>query len=290
MSEYLYRPFIRDSRLRNELRGILSISIAVFLFILFFDPFPAAKQFKPENSLIYTIGYGGIILFVHFAFLILLQRSKQGKYKSNRYDKGPADLINILIWVCNTTTFVFYLRFVGMVPITFLITFKIAIITIFPVIALKVNYRLKSLQKENKQLKQQLVNQQQLNEKEATINDLIEFRTENNNEIVRITADNILLIKSAENYIELFWHEKGDLKKHMIRATLKSVEEQLSVYKNFERCHRTSIVNVDAVEKSWIQQGKHLIKLRFIDQEITVSRQYVLKFKMLFKGPEEKVV
>ena len=108
----------------------------------------------------------------------------------------------------------------------------------------------------------------------------VNLTSSNGKDSISLTLNNLLFIEAEDNYISVFYLEKDNLKKELLRATMKDVEKDL----NSEfvlRCHRSFIVNMYKVEKV-IKDG-HQIKL-FIPEltfPIIVSRSYVPKIKAL---------
>ncbi|MBL0745633.1 LytR/AlgR family response regulator transcription factor [Chryseolinea lacunae] len=70
----------------------------------------------------------------------------------------------------------------------------------------------------------------------VTIND------ENGKIVVRMPAGNILYFKSEDNYIFLYYKSDTEVKKELIRNTLKKLEQELNL-PNFIRIHRSYMIN-----------------------------------------------
>ena len=89
----------------------------------------------------------------------------------------------------------------------------------------------------------------------------------------------LLLVRSAENYVEVIYRGHQDVQNKLLRATMLSIEDQLRPFSGMVRCHRTCIVNTGSVEK--LQRTARGIKLRITgyDEDIPVSRQYLLGVK-----------
>ena len=97
-----------------------------------------------------------------------------------------------------------------------------------------------------------------------------------------IKINSLLFIRSANNYIEVFWKEKNAIKNQLIRTSMLKAEELM---KNFEfvlKCHRSYIINVNHVEQ--IEGNSRGYKLFYnkINFSIPVSKTYKEKFKELF--------
>jgi DNA-binding LytR/AlgR family response regulator len=89
----------------------------------------------------------------------------------------------------------------------------------------------------------------------------------------------IAIIKSADNYVEIVYKEGNIFRKSLIRNTLKNIELQLKEYPNFICCHRICIVNKIYIEKLTKRFDTYWLTLKEFNEQIPVSRQYLLKLR-----------
>jgi DNA-binding LytR/AlgR family response regulator len=260
----------------------LGISLGIFLFILFFQPFPSGN-FDFNNWLLFVAGFAAII----YMFLILVRiflrwviRDKEQIYDEPYIHSGIEEFV---IWLLCSVATSFYLQYVGSVNITFYITFKIILICLIPPLIVRFYDRLKLLKQENETLlleKESL--QQTVHDYEVgNLNKTIEFVSDNINENVVFQLSDIILVKSADNYVEIIYQEGTEIKRSIIRSTLKSVELQLKPYSSFIRCHRTAIVNRYHIQNINKKFGSYSLSMRDHEEDIPVSRQYLYKIKNL---------
>jgi len=73
------------------------------------------------------------------------------------------------------------------------------------------------------------------------------FYDEKNELRLSVKRDNLLYIESADNYVYIWYLNKGTVSKFMLRNSLKTIEESLSKT-NVQRCHRSYMVNFDQVK------------------------------------------
>lgn len=261
--------------LRGELNRLLFISIGVFLFILFFQPFPL-DQLKADNRLLYVTGFGGISFILSCILLILVPMFFSHEISVNEWENGPPAYIYILFITLTSTAFSFYIRYAGKTYLTLYIVFKVALICLLPLIILIILYKNKSLERVIYTLRNQnkaYLSRIEENEKH-TKKEQVEIISNNKFEKLSLKYKNIIHIKSADNYVVIYYLENDLLEKKMIRNTLKNIEIQLANYPRFIRCHRTSIVNIAQIEKSAKEYGSFLLKMNHLDEKVTVSRQY----------------
>jgi len=97
-----------------------------------------------------------------------------------------------------------------------------------------------------------------------------------------LKAANLIYIEAADNYVNIYYSNKGKISKYMLRNTLKRLEEMFS---NTEilRCHRSYMVNFEMVRI--IRKDKDGLKLE-LDitnaQDIPVSKSYVESVMLTF--------
>ena len=96
---------------------------------------------------------------------------------------------------------------------------------------------------------------------------------DNRDDQLRIAPDNLLALTSADNYVEVWFLSDANLKRLLLRTTLKRMEDALVDHPQFLRCHRTVIVNLDAVQGvSGNAQGLRL-HINDLPTPLPVSRQ-----------------
>jgi len=268
--------------LKQDAGLYLGISLGIFLFVLFFQPFPSVK-FDVNNLLLFLGGLAAIIYFFLIMVRILLRwiiSDKEQIYDEPYIHSGIEELF---IWLLSSVAVSFYLRYVGSIPMTFYIIFKVIVICLIPPLIVRYYDRLKLLKQENATLLQEKETLKQAIHVFETdsLNKSIEFVSDNSNENVLFQLSDILLIKSADNYVEIIHHEGTELKKSMIRSTLKSVEAQLKPYSSFIRCHRTAIVNSEYIQQIDTRIGSYFLRLKDYKEDVPVSRQYLYRIKNL---------
>jgi hypothetical protein len=268
-------------KLRDELGLFLSISFGVFLFVLFFQPFPL-DSLDFNGSLVYIAGFGGIIFMVIALFRTLLP----GLMRENGPDDEsrkliPSYLKGFLILLISAAAFEFYLRYVGSVGINFFISLKVSLICLAPPVILGFYDRIITLQQQNDTLilEKKIIQKQVEKYEEDYLNKSVEFISENINENFSLLVAEVVFIRSADNYVEIVYKEGEGLKKRLIRNTLKNIEQQIRQYSNFIRCHRICIVNVHFIEKLVRNNENHLLIIKGFNEQLPVSRQYLIKLK-----------
>lgn len=254
-----------------------NFSIGIFLFILFFSPFDASYS-NVNNLIIFFSGFSGIVFIFNNLFYIVIPYLFNNSIKVTEWEFGPPFILSALAVVFNSVAFTFYLRYVGKTGISFYIVFKIVIICLSVVVIMRMLYRLRW---QYYQLNGKAID---LNEDvEVKIPNKIELSSENKSEKAELSFNNILSIKAADNYVEINYLHKEDIRKKLLRNSLKNIESQLKTYSNFVRCHRTFIVNLNNVKKLTKNYKGTFLELDNKEQ-IPVSRHYLLKVKEQLKN------
>lgn len=266
--------------LKEDLRLFLSISLGVFLFVLFFQPFPL-DQFDFNNRLLIVAGLAAIVflfmVLARAAFLWIMQYINQTTHET----VFPSYLGGFIIMALSSVAFAFYLRYVGSVSISFFIMAKVVSICFAPPIVLGLYDEIKELRQQIElvMIEKEIILKQVKKYEEDTLNKSIEFISENSAENLSLRIADVALIKSADNYVEIVYKEGDHLKKKLLRNTMKNIEQQIKSYSNFIRCHRICIVNTYYIEKLNRKFNNHWLTIKGLQDPIPVSRQYLLKLK-----------
>ena len=104
-----------------------------------------------------------------------------------------------------------------------------------------------------------------------------------------IKKENLLYLESAENYVNICYHNKGKVSKYLVRDTLKKLEENFSGTEII-RCHRYYIVNFEKVKV--IRKDRDGLKLEFDNPSVTdipVSKTYVNNVMQTFSKYSQTV-
>ena len=97
-----------------------------------------------------------------------------------------------------------------------------------------------------------------------------------------VNHSNLLYVESADNYVYIWYLNKGNLTKFMLRNSMKTIEEQMAET-NLLRCHRSYIVNFEQVNV--IRKQKDGIYVEFDlpnIKDIPVSKKYSEKITKWF--------
>ncbi|HYW94941.1 MAG TPA: LytTR family DNA-binding domain-containing protein [Bacteroidales bacterium] len=280
MPSLKHKSFSDEFSLRYELTVTFIISLIIFLFILFFQPFDT-EQFSLNNAVLFLAGFGGINFVFMGLFMIVLPAIVPAWYPEEHLEHGPGNMVLALIWIFDSSAFGFYIHFVGMIPLSMFIMFKVILLCLAAVVILKVLYINRSLKNEIDFLNEKIRENHEIMKKlDSDQEDVtIEIYSDNRSDKVTMKVKDLILLRSADNYVEVVYYENGARSKKLIRNTLKNLEYQLSKFQKFIRCHRSYMVNLSVVEKLQRKSNGYYIEVKGMDEPLPVSRQYLLKLR-----------
>ncbi len=266
MFEFLDKPYPFDNALRDFLRIGFGIALGLFLFILFFQPFELDNA--DVNNYILTIaGFSGITFLLIGVLQIILPWSFPIRLNKKNWDLRREIIVQFLLWVLNSVAWAFYTAYVANVKLSMYLAVKIVILSLAPPVIILFIKEFRSLRMQVDGLKVQHREKKQ---------EHIELVSENRSEKLALTSGELILVQSAENYVEIQYLAGGAGTKKLLRATVKSIEDQLRPFSQMIRCHRSCIINMDHVIKLHREYGRIYLKMNGIEENIPVSRQYLL--------------
>jgi hypothetical protein len=110
------------------------------------------------------------------------------------------------------------------------------------------------------------------------------------NEHVSLEISDLLYIEAVGNYVKVLSlnkdqavakQENNEVHTHMLRATMKQMEDALQAYPMIVRCHRAFMVNLGQVEQISSNSRAMQLVMRHSHDAIPVSRSNVNKLKEL---------
>ena len=150
------------------------------------------------------------------------------------------------------------------------------------------NEQLKKLQDSNAGVPQQTEDDTPSSDKNQDSKITLEGNT---NEHVTLEISDLLYIEAVGNYVKVLalqatrvracQLQDNDVHTHMLRATMKQMEDALEAYPMIVRCHRAFMVNLAQVEQISSNSRAMQLVMRHSHDTIPVSRSNVNKLKEL---------
>lgn len=271
------KPYPKSSGLKRAIISSLLFGLFIFFFLYVFQPF-GLNNWLIDNKALRLAGYGLITSFVILFNSLIPPGVLPSFFKEENWTVWKE-----IVWafwnilVIGTLNLV-YSHLQGTYSITWQGFLAFQLITVlmglFPVTLITLINYFRLQQRNLEQAKQisQVIEAQPVNESIHASAKLISLLAENGRDEIRLEPEQLIYVESADNYVQLVWMENGQLKKQMIRNTLKNVESSLSQDRFMFRCHRSFLVNlIKVVKVSGNSQG---YKLHFAETEdlIPVSR------------------
>lgn len=276
---------IQLGNFKVEYTWLSLISLGVFLFVLFFQPFPL-EQLLINNRLIYVAGFGAITFVVMYVVFLIYPLVSPKHLNVDQSHKQLPVILFIVSLTLNITAFSFYIFYVGKTQLTLYVLFKIALVCLLPVIILNIVYKNVNLQQQVVKLKNQ--NNEHLMalakfQKEEGENSINIF-SGNKAVALKLQIKNIILIRSADNYIDIHYFKDEEKRNKLIRNTLKDLELQVKHQQKLLRCHRTCFINSMHIEKIVRQPNGYGLLLNGMHDKVPVSKQYLPAIKSAIIG------
>lgn len=266
--------------IKLNVRALVGICLGIFLFLLFFEPFNLQNP-DFNNKLLTLAAFGGITLILLGLMRLVIPGLFPSLFRKEKWNTNKEIFYDFLFVAFNSVAYSFFARYVGKIPATFYVVTIIVIISISSIVILVVTNEFHNLKKQVKSLTTNFTEPQ--NKELVQENIHIEFESENKSEYFKLFFEQIILIKSANNYIEVIYKQDDKVSKKLIRNTLKNTEALFSKYPTMVRCHRSCIVNRNYIQKANKGSDGLVLTLNNYEGKIHVSRQYVLKVKEALK-------
>lgn len=260
------------TRKKDIFRFILSVTFFAIIFVLIYKPAGFQYILKSDNNLTWflecgtIIGVGMIILIS--SRLILYRVSQKRELTDLQYAVWLIGEIFLLTFIL--TLWAYFLNpdgpsFLDMgfrmfVNIISILAIPYTIGTLSEILRLK---NRKLAESENRKIK--VVGSQP-----TTIN----FYDRNGKFTISIKKEDILYIKSADNYVEIFYLDEGKVMNQLLRNSLRNIENMF-VSAGLIRCHRLYVVNMQKVKL--VKRSKEsilVLELSETTESIPVSSTY----------------
>ncbi len=276
--DWLNAPFpfyLNDDRKNFLLVTVLSAFVTLFLYL-----FKTESEFSFANGLEWL---HGLITFGALLFnLLVLPRIFPALMDPTAWTIKKYIVFNVwhlvLIWAIATVLEkMFFCPFdMGWITVMRHTIVQVAIKGIIPIalctLFLKAQLLQQSLReaiKTNQELQKIQVLKREAKEAIKTASQITLYS--DTSESLTFNLPDLLFIEADDNYSTVMWKEAGAIQKKLLRVNLKNLESQLD--NSFTlRCHRSYIVNVNAISAISGNTNGYKLKINGSDFSIPVSR------------------
>ncbi len=278
-------------KLNTNLEMLAFVAVFSFVFICVYTPFESSNWFNTSSSsrqfLYSAIAILGGVAILSLGRFLLFIISK----------KATITILQYSFWLCVEILFIaiiysvfnvlilndsrgfpqVFRRAILFVPLILFIPYTVS----FLYFAFKDrDVKLRALRKETADSVIGSPDSESVQQKPA--NDVIHFVDEKGALKLSIQSDFVLYVLSADNYVSIYYQNKGKIIHTMVRTTLKSLEEKLEPY-GFVRCHRSYLVNVNKVKIVRKEREGFFIDLDMDGiGDIPISKTYAEKMMKVF--------
>ena len=284
---FIRQPYPFGGDFGQKLRQNAGIGVFVALFLIVFQPFGAAMWQIP-GKIVYLAGFG-LVSFIVPTFVQSIVLAWLGKDKAEAiWTVGRETGLYIAILVLVALGNMLYSNIIGISKISFSALTAwvgiVALVAIFPIMAgilLRYERFVMLNQKEAAVLEDQL---QHFHREQLPLQTKrLVFSAENGRDRLELAADDLLFIESADNYSNFTWIQNGQIRRQLLRGSMKRFEDQIGENMPILRCHRSYIVNLNHIEHiTGNAQGYRLVLARF-GMEVPVARNYGPAVLAIFK-------
>lgn len=277
MLKILNKPYPFNDDLKYNSKLIFFISIGVLVFLYLFQPLDVSLMDNKQK--LYVVVGLGVVTFLSLSLNLLILPSLFPSIFIKRIWNIKKEII-WNIWILTTISVGYYLyyKLLGIFEVDFKMILGLIIIAIIPItglITVSRNRILRSYLKLSEGINKKL------KEKKSIEDKLVHFESDYVKDNLSIKVNLLLLIRAANNYIEVFWKEGDEVKNKMIRTSLSKAEYLLKEHKFIFKCHRSYMVNMRSIDKIEGNIQGYKIFFENIDFPIPVSKNFAFKLKQL---------
>jgi hypothetical protein len=277
MLDFLHKPYPFNNDLKHNTKIIFFISVGVFGFLFLFQPLQI-NELATRDKYFLVIGLG-VITFLSLSLNLLILPSLFPKILSgNSWNVKKEILWDIWILFTVCVGYFLYYKALGIMVFGFEMIITMVLIATVPISVLIVLNR-------NRLLRSYLNSARELNiklkEHKSLPDKLVHFISDYQKDNLSIKVSLILFVRSANNYIEVFWKEGHAVKSQLVRCSLTKAEDILKDDKFIFKCHRSYLANINHIDKIEGSSQGYRLFFESVDFPVPVSKNYADKLKDL---------
>jgi hypothetical protein len=277
MFKFLKKPYKFNDDLKYNSKLIFFISIGVLVFLYLFQPLDVSLMNNKEKLYV-VVGLGAITFLSLSLNLLILPSLFPSIFVKRVWNIKKEILWNLWILTTISVGYYLYYKMLGIFDVDFKMILGLIIIAIIPItglITVNRNRILRSYVKISKGINKKLKENRFKEEK------LVHFESDYVKDNLSIKINLLILIRAANNYIEVFWKEKEEVKSQMIRTSLKKAEDLLEEHKFIFKCHRSYMVNTKFINKMEGNLRGYNLFFENINFTVPVSKNFTFQLKRL---------
>ena len=276
LSSVLNQPFPAHLALRYRVQITLGFSLFIIAFMLYFEPIQNVTLPRGQQTWI-VLGYG-LICFVMLGLdlwtgpMIFRRQIEEGNWKVYMHI-----LAMVWLFIRSTAVILLFNYLLGISQFTisgfFVVLGNVVAITSIPaalVILILYNYELRLNLQAAQSMNEAVMTSPP--EDPNSLDTVVTLSDSGEREILSLRPSDLVAVRSADNYVTVFWDRDGSTEKTLLRQTLTNVENTLAQHDVFYRTHRTCLVNLNKIRHIEGNSLGYSLILDGIDEKVPVSR------------------
>jgi hypothetical protein len=271
------KPYPFNEDLKHNSKIIFFISVGVPLFLMLLQPFEISLLPKRDKYFLIT-GFGVITFLSLSLYLLFIPSLFPKKFTSSKWNVKKEIFWNLWILFTILTGYFLYCKTLDVLKFDFNLVIKLLLTAIIPITALIIinqNRMLRSRLKFANDINKKLQDHKSIQDK------IIYFNSDYQKDSLAIKINSLLVIRSANNYIEVFWKDGDLIKNQMVRCSMAYAEDLLKEHKFIVKCHRSFIVNINYIDRFEGNVQGYKLYFENIDFPIPVSKNFAGKLQEL---------
>jgi hypothetical protein len=283
---FFAKPYPYNAYSPAKIRTVILTGIFVALFMVLFRPF-GLVNLKIPYKFLFLSGYGVVTMLVLALMLFLPPRIFKSGFSEKNWTVGKQILylLTIVLFIGTGNYFYSLIFFrIGENLWRSILAFQgfTLLIGIFPIVTI-------TLFSYNRYLRRNLLEAGDANDrirrhpetaKHPAGEKIILKSATQNDDPVMLAPGELLFIRSDGNYLEIHFTQNGQLQRRIIRNTLNGIMvKHRRHFPPLFRCHRSYIVNLNAVENVGGNAQGLLLKLKNCPAKVPVSRKFIPAFR-----------
>jgi hypothetical protein len=271
------KPYPFNDDLKHNSKIVFFTSLGVFVFLFLFQPFYISSLATREKY--YLMTGLSIVTFLTLSInLLVIPSLLPKKFSSAGWNIKKEILWDI--WILFTILAGYFLlnNYLGYIKFGFGLVIKLVLTAVIPIAVLIIVNHNKMLRSHLK-LADEL--SKKLKESKSVQDRIVYFNSDYQKDSLALKGSMLLLIRSANNYIEIFWKESEIIKNQMVRCSLTNAEEALKDFRFIFKCHRSFLININCIDKFEGNSQGYRLYIENINFPVPVSKSSVKKLKEL---------
>jgi len=284
MFENLNQHYPFNNNFKHNLRTIVLVSMGFMLLMLYFQPFGINfMNTSKDGYFVLTIGIvSAVVLFLS---TLIVPGMFPVLFDTSRWTIRKELIWNFCMFAAMVIGFTMTALIFNHESLVSLTLFRSGALALLPLILfnlLNYNHSLKAkVAKAIESGRHWLSDEHKVSEK--TVPEKLHIASENGKEVFDKNLKDVVLIQSANNYIEIFYREGDKIRRQILRQTLHATEKQIDKFDIIKKCHRCCLVNTNQITRLAGAASNYTLEVEGLGFSIPLSRQKVLEFKNLLK-------